>query len=79
MCSVDFHPGESCLFTGCGRDPEALQSLIYQLREARTVELRGSRQSVAAEIEAMVKLRDDGVITEEEFQNRKRRLLESDG
>lgn len=61
------------------RDPEALQSLIYQLREARTVELRGSRPSVAAEIEAMVKLRDDGVITEEEFQNRKRRLLESDG
>ncbi len=61
------------------RDPEALQSLIYQLREARTMELRGSQRSVAAEIEAMVKLRDDGVITEEEFQNRKRRLLESDG
>jgi uncharacterized membrane protein YdbT with pleckstrin-like domain len=61
------------------RDPEALQSLIYQLREARTVELRGSRASVAEEIEAMAKLRDGGVITEEEFEQRKRKLLDSDG
>lgn len=59
-------------------DPEGLQSLIYQLREARTMELKGSRPSPASELAAMADLRDQGVITEEEFETQKRRLLGSD-
>jgi uncharacterized membrane protein YdbT with pleckstrin-like domain len=64
-------------------DPEALQSTIYQLREARTVQLRGSSPSAAAELAAMADLRDRGVISSEEFEAQKRRLLggaqDSDG
>ena len=56
-------------------DPEALQSTIYQLREARTVQLRGSSRSAADELAAMADLRDRGVITPEEFEAQKRRLL----
>ncbi len=56
-------------------DPEGLQSVIYQLREARTVQLRGSSRSVAAEIDALADLRDRGVISSDEFDQQKRRLL----
>jgi uncharacterized membrane protein YdbT with pleckstrin-like domain len=56
-------------------DPEALQSTIYQLREARTVQLRGSSRSAADELAAMADLRDRGVISSEEFEAQKRRLL----
>lgn len=57
-------------------DPEGLQSLIYQQREARTMALEGGRGSVVDEIEGLARLRDQGLVTEEEFETRKRRLLE---
>ncbi len=57
-------------------DPEAMQSLIYTLREARTIALRGGGgHTVAAEIEALSQLRDRGIITDEQFEDRKKRLL----
>jgi membrane protein YdbS with pleckstrin-like domain len=57
-------------------DPERLQSLIYQVRERRIVALEGSGGgSVATEIEALARLREQGIVTDEEFQSRKSRLL----
>lgn len=59
-------------------DPEGLQSLIYQQREARTVALRrgeGSGASVGVELERLADLRDRGVLTSEEFEAQKRKLL----
>ena len=57
-------------------DPEALQSLIYQQREARTLSLRRGGSSVAEELSGLQDLRERGVLTEEEFEAQKRRLLE---
>ncbi|MDX1448170.1 MAG: PH domain-containing protein [Acidimicrobiia bacterium] len=59
-------------------DPEGLQSLIYQQREARTRSLRtesGTGNSVASELERLADLRDRGVLTDEEFERQKQRLL----
>lgn len=56
--------------------PERLQSLIYQVRERRIVELEGSGSSIAGEIEGLARLRDQGILTDEEFRARKRKLLE---
>ena len=57
-------------------DPEALQSLIYQQREARTLSLRRGGSSVAEELSGLQDLRERGVLTDEEFESQKRRLLE---
>lgn len=57
-------------------DPEALQSLIYQQREARTLSLRRGGSSVSEELAGLAELRDRGVLTEAEFEAQKRRLLE---
>ena len=57
-------------------DPEGLQSLIYQVREGRTVALGGGgRISPASELETLSRLRDQGVLTDEEFETQKRKLL----
>ncbi len=56
-------------------DPEALQSLIYQLRESRSVGFRSGGNSTASELESLVRLRDQGVLTPEEFEQQKRKLL----
>ncbi|MFP5332034.1 MAG: PH domain-containing protein [Acidimicrobiia bacterium] len=59
-------------------DPEGLQSLIYQRREARTVALRredGNGASVGIELERLADLRDRGALTPEEFEAQKRKLL----
>ena len=55
--------------------PEELQLLIYQVRETRTIALSGTPGSTAAELEALARLRDQGVLTDEEFEAQKRRLL----
>lgn len=55
--------------------PERLQSVIYQVRERRVMALQGSNGSVADEIEALARLREQGILTDEEFQSRKQRLL----
>lgn len=57
-------------------DPEGLQSLIYQQREARTLTLRRGGSSVADELSGLQDLRERGVLTEEEFEAQKRRLLD---
>ena len=57
-------------------DPEGLQSLIYQQREMRTLALRRGGSSVSEELRGLVELRAEGVLTEEEFEAQKRRLLE---
>lgn len=59
-------------------DPEGLQSLIYQMREHRTIGLRGGgAPSVGSELETLAKLKDQGVLSAEEFEEQKRRLLEN--
>lgn len=59
-------------------DPEGLQSLIYQQREARTVSLRrgDDGSSLSSELARLADLRDRGVLTDEEFAQQKRRLLD---
>lgn len=57
-------------------DPEGLQSLIYQQRENRTLALAKGNVSVAEELERLAALRDRGVLSDEEFEAQKRRLLE---
>lgn len=60
--------------------PETLQSLIYQVREKRIYELEGHggvRHSVADEIAKLAELRDKGDISDEEFEQRKRKLIDS--
>lgn len=58
-------------------EPEAMQSLIYQLREERTIGLRRGGTSTASELEALARLKDQGVLTVAEFEAQKRRLLDS--
>jgi uncharacterized membrane protein YdbT with pleckstrin-like domain len=55
-------------------DPEGVQALIYKVREERTLLLRGSA-SVASELETLARLRSEGVLTDEEFEQQKARLL----
>jgi uncharacterized membrane protein YdbT with pleckstrin-like domain len=57
-------------------DPEALQSTIYQQREARTVSLKRGGSSVSEELAGLAALRERGVLSEEEFEAQKRRLLD---
>jgi uncharacterized membrane protein YdbT with pleckstrin-like domain len=56
--------------------PERLQSIIYQAREDRTLALRNSNRSVASELEKLAGLHQQGVLTDEEFEAQKRKLLE---
>ncbi len=73
---------ESAGVTGQSRyadipDPEGLQSLIYQQREARTLALKRGATSMVGELEGLARLRDQGVLSPEEFEEQKRRLLGS--
>ncbi len=57
-------------------DPEGVQADIYKLREERTVFLRGGGgQSIGQELETLSRLHKEGVLTDEEFQAQKNRLL----
>lgn len=60
-------------------DPEGLQSQIYQVREKRMLVLNTgtpATPSRAGELERLADLRDRGVLSPEEFDEQKRRLLE---
>ena len=61
-------------------DPEGLQSLIYKQREDRTRELRGTREiegrDPTEQLESLARLHSEGVITTEEFESSKKKLLE---
>jgi uncharacterized membrane protein YdbT with pleckstrin-like domain len=62
------------------RRPEEVQKLIYQMGEAnqrRMVTPGTAPSSVADELERLARLRDQGVITDEELQAQKARLLRS--
>jgi uncharacterized membrane protein YdbT with pleckstrin-like domain len=61
-------------------DPESVQSLIYQVREVRKMELEsgGGRpvaESSASQLAMLSKLHDEGKLTDEEFETEKRKLL----
>ncbi|HJP66437.1 MAG TPA: PH domain-containing protein [Actinomycetota bacterium] len=61
------------------RRPEEVQKLIYEMGEANQQRMTGSpaRGSVTDELERLARLRDQGVLTEEEFRAQKARLLGS--
>lgn len=59
-------------------DPEGMQSQIYQTRERRMVVLNTggvSRASTADELTKLARLRETGVLSEDEFRAQKTRLL----
>lgn len=59
-------------------DPEGLQSQIYQTRERRMIALNTGNVpsgSTADELAKLAQLRDAGVLSEDEFQSQKARLL----
>ncbi len=55
-------------------DPEGVQSLIYRVREERARSLQGQASEVE-QLEMLARLHREGVLTEEEFQRKKRELL----
>ena len=59
------------------RAPEQVQLEIYRAAEARKGLGRPGGPSLADELAKLAQLRDNGVLTDEEFQSRKRKLLES--
>ncbi|MGH2785426.1 MAG: PH domain-containing protein [Actinomycetota bacterium] len=59
------------------RHPEAVQLEIYRAAEARKGIGRLGGPSLGDELSKLADLRDRGVLTEEEFQDRKRKLLNS--
>ena len=59
------------------RTPEQVQLEIYRAAEARKGLGRPGGPSLADELAKLAELRDKGVLTDEEFQSRKRKLLES--
>lgn len=61
-------------------NPEKVQSLIYEQREARKIEMEsGGRQQVsessASQLATLSKLHDEGKLTDTEFEVEKRKLL----
>ena len=61
-------------------DPEGMQSQIYQVREKRQLLLNTGevRTSTADELSKLADLRDRGILSPEEFEEQKRRLLEQE-
>lgn len=63
-------------------DPEGVQSLIYDVRETRMADMRSSgtspahAESAASQLETMSRLHDQGKLTDQEFDDQKRKLLE---
>ena len=57
-------------------DPEGLKSLIYKARESRMMALKGNSPSLSSELESLARLRDQGVLTDEEFESQKRKFLD---
>lgn len=55
-------------------DPEGLQSQVYRLREARIRDL-GAQTDPVGNLEALARLHKDGILTDEEFAEKKSKLL----
>ncbi|MEX1177639.1 MAG: PH domain-containing protein [Nitriliruptor sp.] len=64
-------------------DPEHFQSQVYRVREARSLSMRstgpgeGPAGDVVSQLERLADLRERGHLSDEEFETRKRRLLET--
>lgn len=59
-------------------DPEAFQSQVYRVREARSIELKGAGgapRDAVAQLEALAQLHQQGVLTDVEFAEKKAKLL----
>ena len=61
-------------------DPEAFQSQVYRAREERSMHLQSGRgggepRDAVAQLESLAALHRDGVLTDEEFAEKKARLL----
>lgn len=61
-------------------DPERVQSLIYEVREGRKMEMesgggRAAAESPAAQLATLSRLHDEGKLTDTEFEAEKRKLL----
>jgi uncharacterized membrane protein YdbT with pleckstrin-like domain len=63
--------------------PDQFQTVLYKIREQRTIDLSGSGQTTAEfkphaadSIERIADLRDQGLITEEEYQEKRKKLLD---
>ncbi|MGB8362636.1 MAG: PH domain-containing protein [Acidimicrobiia bacterium] len=60
--------------------PEAVQSLIYRMREVRMQEVEAGgmvgRESTASQLDTLARLHDQGKLTDEEFEAEKDRLIE---
>lgn len=62
--------------------PEAIQSLIYKMRELRMREVEGlapESESSASQLERLARLHDQGKLTDAEFETEKAKLLGGDG
>jgi uncharacterized membrane protein YdbT with pleckstrin-like domain len=59
--------------------PEHIQSVIYQAREKRKVQLEGGSssavESAASQLATLSRLHDEGKLTDAEFEEQKRKLL----
>jgi uncharacterized membrane protein YdbT with pleckstrin-like domain len=55
-------------------DPEGVQALIYRQREARMLRLQGA-QTAVEQLDMLAKLHRDGVLTDEELEAKKQKLL----
>ena len=63
--------------------PDKFQTVLYKVREQRTIDLSGSgpttaefKPHAADSIEKIADLRDKGLISEEEYQEKRRKLLD---
>ncbi len=61
-------------------DPEGFQSLLYRIREDRSRDMSGGRPSepsdATARLERLAKLHRDGTLSDEEYEQKKRKLLD---
>lgn len=64
-------------------DPEGFQSQVYRVREARSLAMKrgpgpddSARGDIVGELERLADLRERGHLSDDEFEARKRRLLE---
>ena len=63
--------------------PDDFQTVLYKVREKRTIELSGRgeptsefKPHAADSIQKLAELRDQGLITEEEYQEKRKKLLD---
>lgn len=60
--------------------PDEFQSLLYKVRERRSMDLSGKTptpaQDPAEAIRSLKQLHDDGLVTDEEYERKRRELLE---